>query len=473
MFFGCRDEFTRALIPRVFPKVFIVGASLAGASLALRLAEAGIPSCVLDRATFPRTKPCGEGLSGCGVRLLKEVGIDILGDCDKRILPASVFSSYDIWRKQKCINVSFAAHKSQHNSNANSGYEKGLQHGRAPYPYGDSGTADRSEVGVGIERSVLDNLLAERLRANKLIDFRQGVTVHDARYENGSFTLDTSSSEILSGETGADSSGPSSIQSSSGILSAPYLIVAEGANSRLSAKLGGVVRCSNRKRCGARFHFDGEILRHFGAVQVIIEPEYQVCITQVSDTRLNFSYLCSEKVLADVYNGHFLDRTHSFLRERGLVAGGAFAKPQAVSNVGRYVRLPSHIPALTIGDSLEQLDPIGGMGMTHALLSAKLAAEALIAVIRESSTQQQAWGQFYADHNKYVSPLRGFTFLAYLSQVVMPDNLITSFVNNSKLPRLVSRSMHCGGTGSSGISSYLAKKVVSYIGDQVHLGRDL
>ena len=43
--------------------VLIVGAGPAGATAALRLAQAGVPVRLIDRALFPRNKPCGGGIS--------------------------------------------------------------------------------------------------------------------------------------------------------------------------------------------------------------------------------------------------------------------------------------------------------------------------------------------------------------------------------------------------------------------------
>ena len=48
--------------------VLIVGAGPAGATAALRLAQAGVPVRLIDRAPFPRNKPCGGGIS---VRVLR------------------------------------------------------------------------------------------------------------------------------------------------------------------------------------------------------------------------------------------------------------------------------------------------------------------------------------------------------------------------------------------------------------------
>ena len=56
-------------------EVVVVGGGPAGASAAIRLAKRGIDVCVLDRARFPRTKPCGEFLSPGATPILEELGV--------------------------------------------------------------------------------------------------------------------------------------------------------------------------------------------------------------------------------------------------------------------------------------------------------------------------------------------------------------------------------------------------------------
>src|SRR5437773_12265368 len=55
--------------------VVVVGASVAGATTARLLAETGHHVILLDRARFPRDKPCGEGVMPTGVRLLDRLGV--------------------------------------------------------------------------------------------------------------------------------------------------------------------------------------------------------------------------------------------------------------------------------------------------------------------------------------------------------------------------------------------------------------
>ncbi|MBL4847836.1 MAG: FAD-dependent monooxygenase, partial [Planctomycetes bacterium] len=55
----------------------VIGAGPAGASLALRIAQQGRTCLLIDGATFPRPKVCGEGLMPHGLAALAEVGVEV------------------------------------------------------------------------------------------------------------------------------------------------------------------------------------------------------------------------------------------------------------------------------------------------------------------------------------------------------------------------------------------------------------
>lgn len=58
-------------------EVLVVGAGPVGSALTLMLRALGVRTMLVDRATFPRDKACGEGLMPHGSRLLAEVGVDL------------------------------------------------------------------------------------------------------------------------------------------------------------------------------------------------------------------------------------------------------------------------------------------------------------------------------------------------------------------------------------------------------------
>src|SRR5918997_3670026 len=57
------------------PNVLVVGGGPAGAATATTLARAGVDVLVLDRARFPRPKPCSEYLSPEASRVLATMGV--------------------------------------------------------------------------------------------------------------------------------------------------------------------------------------------------------------------------------------------------------------------------------------------------------------------------------------------------------------------------------------------------------------
>jgi len=59
----------------VLSDVAIVGAGPAGTAAAITLARAGRPVTLLDKATFPRDKFCGDGLTADALRRLAELGL--------------------------------------------------------------------------------------------------------------------------------------------------------------------------------------------------------------------------------------------------------------------------------------------------------------------------------------------------------------------------------------------------------------
>src|SRR5687768_1285172 len=55
-------------------QVLVVGGGPAGASSAWHLAKAGLEVTLVDRAHFPRSKPCAEYISPEGARILDAMG---------------------------------------------------------------------------------------------------------------------------------------------------------------------------------------------------------------------------------------------------------------------------------------------------------------------------------------------------------------------------------------------------------------
>ena len=124
---------------KLYDTPLIVGASVAGAMTALRLARAGVSTIVLESRKTPFAKVCGEGFHPAGRVLLEEV----LGDVSDLGMPLTGFE--------------FSTPK---------GPLLALDH-----PCG--------ELGLGCDRLLLERRLWQALESAPRVDFRTGATVRN------------------------------------------------------------------------------------------------------------------------------------------------------------------------------------------------------------------------------------------------------------------------------------------------------
>jgi geranylgeranyl reductase family protein len=138
----------------------VVGAGPAGSAAAHRLASAGASVLLLDRARFPRDKPCGGGLTGRAVRLLPEPVDPVVED--------------------RATSVRLRA-----------GYRGGYER-RSEWP-----------LVLLTQRSRLDAFLAERAAAAGA-DFRDGVRVQQVEGTTVRLPGGAATGDILIGADGAN-----------------------------------------------------------------------------------------------------------------------------------------------------------------------------------------------------------------------------------------------------------------------------
>jgi len=138
----------------------VVGAGPAGSSAAHRLASAGARVLLLDRARFPRDKPCGGGLTGRAVRLLPEPVDSVVED--------------------RAIRVRLRAHY-------RGGYER----------------TSSAPLVLLTRRARLDAFLAERAAAVGA-EFRDGVRVEEVEDTTVRFAGGSATGDLLIGADGAN-----------------------------------------------------------------------------------------------------------------------------------------------------------------------------------------------------------------------------------------------------------------------------
>lgn len=367
--------------------VAIIGASIAGTSLAINLAQQNLNSVIIDQNEFPRQKACGDGLSILGIRELRRLGIEVPPDN----APHYLYRGFDFIDKKKHSKVELF----------------------------DSSSAKHH--GVGIQRSVLDNILHTSLK--KFPDSQ----------------LLTACKPIIN----ELSDGHFSIQTEAGCYKSRYLVLATGSISKLPQLLGVPTKIQKDSRCGLRVYVktSENSLAPSGLVEIFLNPEFQVCCTRVAPQIVNLSFMASQEHAYRFSPTNF-SKLLPLVLDALKIDGELISEPIGVSGIGKYIRVPQIRNIFLLGDSVRQLDPIGGMGMSQALVSARITAETIAKVC--SSTKQSA--EILAAHHKRLrrslSDLKAYTYLSYWSLASSTGKRVLGSLKTGGMAKEILLSMH-------------------------------
>ena len=295
----------------------VVGAGPAGSATALLLARGGARVLLLDRARFPRDKPCSEYLSPESTRVLARLGPDVL---------AAVAS-------------------------ASPGRLSGM---KVVAPSGAAAVGRFTDFSYALPRTRFDAILRHAAESAGA-EVREGVKVDDLLYDRGRVA------GVVAGER----------------LRADTVVGADGLRSVVARRLG-LVRRSSPNRIAFTAHVaDARNVTDLGEMHVsrggyvglgpigggVTTVALVVPVAQAHRGRRFFEELDRFPGLA----GRF-DARHVV---RPLLATGPFAQwsRRPVAPGGG---------ALLVGDAADFFDPFTGQGIYSALRGAELAASAIL-----------------------------------------------------------------------------------------------
>ena len=317
--------------------ICILGAGPGGATAALHLARAGHRCLLLDRATFPRDKVCGDALSG---KVLSELRrIDEALPARLAAFPAQVPS----W------GIDFFAPNGR----------------RLGIPFKpDFNPGQDLAAGHVAKRLDFDNLLVEEVRQRPEIDFREGVDVARTARTTTGWDVFNKADEL--------------------ITSCRLLLVANGAQSEFARKTAGHALEPDHHCAGLRayyrnvqgmsannfieLHFIKEFLPGYLWVFPLPNGEANVGVGMLSSVVSRKKINLRER-LADIL------QTHPALAPR-------FAQAERLGPVrgwglplGSKRRPLSGANYLLLGDAGSLIDPFSGEGISHAMVSGRHAAD--------------------------------------------------------------------------------------------------
>jgi geranylgeranyl reductase family protein len=321
--------------------VLVVGGGPAGASTAFALARRGIDVTLIDRATFPRPKPCAEYLSPEASRILHDMGaLAAVEESGAARLKGVIVRAPNGAR----IHGEFVG-----------------RHGFIPF----------SDRGLSVRRELLDTVLIDRARA-------AGARVLEGtRLTNLSLTGGRITDVELS-----DSSNERRTMTTS------LVVGADGLRSVVARRLGLTRSSRWPRRLALVTHFEG--VGQVGEVaEMHVERDGFVGIADVglgvTTVALVVPAASASSIAGDApaFLMRWLDAKPQ-LKER-FTNARRVSPVRATGPFGSQARRASAPNALLVGDAADFFDPFTGEGIYAALRGGEMAADAIAAAVAASS----------------------------------------------------------------------------------------
>lgn len=298
--------------------VIVVGGGPAGATLALRLGQAGFGVTLFDQSRFPRDKPCGEGLMPGGVEVLRSLGLEAaVGGRPLRGV---------------CYHVGSGA--------VRAGFESALA---------------RRCHGLGQRRLRLDAALWQAAAATANVTAYEEACVEAPVLEHGRIA-----GVLVGGQ----------------VHRAACVVAADGANSRLRRKLG-LESCFLPRRVGLRAHFSRAADQPpLHDVQIFVRPGYEFYVTPLPGREVLVALLAHQDAVSSNLKLAFQRwRDAEPLLCRWLEGAQQISELAGRAPLLRKSKRRNLPPGLVLlGDAATSVDPITAGGMSLALVSAELLA---------------------------------------------------------------------------------------------------
>lgn len=335
----------------LFVDVIIVGGGPAGSSLAIRLAKQNKKVLILDRASFPRDKVCGDGISGKSVVLLRELGIE---EEVSKALGAKIFGVTISSPDGTLLDIPMTG----------------------------------KNYGYCVRREVFDDVLFQK--AKSLVQTRENFLVTDIIQENG----------FVVGVKGMDSKTKEAEE-----FRAKVVVGADGATSVVATKLGLNEHKPEHHIVALRAYYEGvtdltdKIEIHF--IDGVLPGYFWIFPVEAGKCNVGIGMVTKEVQKRGVK----LDKLMLDAIAQNPLFSKRFENARLIGGIrgwnlplGSTKRKSFGNGFLLIGDAASLIDPFTGEGIGNALFSAKFAAQEIDRAFKENDFSES----FFETYSKHL-----------------------------------------------------------------------
>jgi menaquinone-9 beta-reductase len=357
----------------------VVGAGPAGSAVAALLARAGFSVLLLDRAAFPREKPCGEYTSPETERVLARIGA----------LPAVEQAGARRFRSMHLISPAGRRFSLDYSSPEDIAGRQVLATPRLALDAALVDHARRSGVEVR-ERAKVEAVTMRDGRA-------AGVIVRSLPSgQAGSKSMKVESLEA-SEPSNLQTFNPSNPISGPEEIQARLVIGADGVHSAVVRSLGLEAPLRWPRNLGLIAHYRGHNgLEEWGEMHV--SPRGYVGLAPQSGGMLNVGAVMPmgrARELTGSAAARFEDFAHSFSGVAARLRGAErVSSVRGVGPIGARVRRTSGPGYLLVGDAAGFFDPFTGEGVYKALRGAELAFEVASDALERNDLSAQSLARY-------------------------------------------------------------------------------
>lgn len=318
--------------------VCIVGAGPGGAATALKLSYLGIPSILIDKATFPRDKVCGDAISGKVTTLMSRLDPDMLKRFNENAEPIDVWGIRFVAPNLKALDIPFKPN-----------YIK----------------EEKSAPGYVSKRMDFDNFLIEEVRRRDNITFYESTEVTSIKRSQRGYRISTKGNNVLE-------------------VDSKLLIVANGAYSSFSRKQAGLEKDPKHYAAAVRAYYknvkglsaDNFIELHF--IKAITPGYFWIFPLPNGEANVGLGMrsdiLAKRKVNLKKSFKEVVEE-HPMFKERFKDAEVLTKLEGYGLPLGSKRRVISGDHFMLVGDAGHLVDPLTGEGIGNAFYSGFIAAE--------------------------------------------------------------------------------------------------